>query len=170
MIGVIKCPFCLAPLSTPSVPMTQAVKKEYDEYLSKNEAFKNKWRKKRENVSVRYRSRTPERRTTINEKLNFCRVHRVEIVHKKEANEAGYPMEIDFKALPQRVLSFKDSLLMIAKGTLDSSFLKAEIEFIKQNGVTKSRSTSGQYCRFDKASVMTFSKISMHVMKLLHIY
>ncbi|KAI7850128.1 hypothetical protein BDC45DRAFT_519069 [Circinella umbellata] len=41
---------------------------------------------------------------------------------------------------------------MIAKGTLDSSFLKAEIEFIKQNGVTKSRSTSSQYFRFDKAS------------------
>ncbi|KAI7846616.1 hypothetical protein BDC45DRAFT_453360, partial [Circinella umbellata] len=82
----------------------------------------------------------------------FCQVHRAEIAHKKEANEVGYPMEIDFKALPQRILSFKDSLLMIVKGTLNSSFLKAEIEFIKQNNVTKSRSTSGQYCRFDKAS------------------
>ncbi|KAI7847294.1 hypothetical protein BDC45DRAFT_575995 [Circinella umbellata] len=48
MNGVIKCPFCLAPLSNPSVPMTQAVKKEYDEYLGKNEAFKNKWQKQME--------------------------------------------------------------------------------------------------------------------------
>ncbi|KAI7853063.1 hypothetical protein BDC45DRAFT_570586 [Circinella umbellata] len=52
-----------------------AVKKEYDKYLGKNEAFKSKWRKKKmKNVSVSYRSRTPERRTTINEKLNLCRV------------------------------------------------------------------------------------------------
>ena len=159
LIGVIKCPFCWEPLSTPLVSMPEAAKKEYEAYLNRNGAFKIKWRRRIEKASVRERPRTPDRPHNINERLDFCQVHQVETVHKQEALKKGYPMDIDFKALPKRILSFQDSLINIAKGTLDSLFLKAEKEFIDENGLIKSRSIFGQFSRFHRASVIIYFEV-----------
>ena len=88
--------------------------------------------------------KTLERFVSIDEQVEFCRVHKLEFKYKKEARENGYPMDINFYLLRKRVSQHTPTMLQIVQGTLKSKFREDEETFINNNDKAYSRSVKGR--------------------------
>ena len=87
-VAVNACPYCRTSLGD---PIPNPIKKMYDQYILKNEQFKETHRKNREkkikqgSTSRRtLRERTPEQKVAFEEQLEFCRFHKIELIYKQE--------------------------------------------------------------------------------------
>ncbi|KAG2227443.1 hypothetical protein INT45_007468 [Circinella minor] len=95
------------------------------------------------------RERTLERKVAFEEQLEFCRFHKIELIYKQEGMKKGYPTEINFKSLPERILSHLDTLVKIVKGLLYSSFCINEEEFVQENERVIKRSLFARMSRME---------------------
>ncbi|KAI9251459.1 hypothetical protein BDA99DRAFT_541447 [Phascolomyces articulosus] len=126
------CLFCRTSLGD---PMPEAIKKVYDEYVQKNEQYRKDREKEAVDKDTRFiqiRTITRDLQLTFQEQMNFCQVHKIELIYKPEAIEQGYPQDINFKALPERILPHLETLVEIAKGKLYSPFRDNEEAFFKE--------------------------------------
>ncbi|KAI9244104.1 RTC4-like domain-containing protein [Phascolomyces articulosus] len=149
IIDHISMPFCGTSLGD---PMPEAIKKVYDEYVQKNEQYRKDREKEAVDKDTRFiqiRTITRDLQLTFQEQMNFCQVHKIELIYKPEAIEKGYPQDINFRALPERILPHLETLVEIAKGKLYSPFRDNEEAFFKENKRFVKRSVMARMSRME---------------------
>ena len=82
--------------------------------------------------------------------LNMCQRHNFEYEQLPAAEAAGWPTEIDFSALPERVRSMRAHLGKIISNKETSIFWKELKAMFKDKGVRSVMGLSGQFNSFEK--------------------
>ncbi|CAO3608811.1 unnamed protein product [Mucor hiemalis] len=87
---------------------------------------------------------------SMNDKAVICRMHKVELVYNPLAIERGYPTNINFGEIPERVKEMESELKEIIDRKKESQFLEKVLEVHKELGSEKARRTTVLINRFDE--------------------
>lgn len=138
----VHCPYCSEIL----FPMHQSIKKALKEIERKDKQHKEREMKlldtENEFNMIQPRFIPPE------EKEAFCKLHHTELVIKPDGLKKGYPTQIDFKSIPDRMKNFDKELKDIICNKLKSDYRQIAEEAYRKEGVTKARSTLSIFSRF----------------------
>ncbi|KAI9255851.1 RTC4-like domain-containing protein [Helicostylum pulchrum] len=85
-----------------------------------------------------------------NDQQVICRMHKVELVMKPLGIKKGYPAQIDFEAIDDRIKQFKQELEEIIEDKQDSLFLTNAREAHKELGSVKARQATSMMNRFEE--------------------
>lgn len=88
-----------------------------------------------------------------NDQQVICRMHKVELVMKPLGIKRGYPAQVDFAAIDDRMKQFKQELVDIIEGKLESLFLTNALEVHKELGSVKARQAASMMNRFEETLV-----------------
>lgn len=94
-----------------------------------------------------------ERQLPFVESYAFCMFHKAELEIVPAGIEKGYPTEIDFGALPQRIAKFKQRLNSIIEGTTPSQYqelAETAYKFSRRMAAT----SMGLWSRFEHLQVI----------------
>jgi len=80
---------------------------------------------KASNTSISY---ALERRLLAVDGCAFCIFHTGELVEVPNGVEKGYPTQIDFDALPQRIKMFEGVLKLVIEGAAESHYREVALE------------------------------------------
>lgn len=90
-----------------------------------------------------------------NDKRFICRTHQIELVFKPMAIEKGYPQQINFDAIPDRIALFQDEILGIIERKVSSTYLDAAYDRMEKLGM-KARSAKQLLAVFEEFKVRAF--------------
>jgi hypothetical protein len=76
---------------------------------------------------------------SLNDKKMICRTHRIELIYKPMAIKKGYPTDIDFDAIPDRIKNFEEELKSIVDHEYPSTYLDAAMKRFKELGLKARR-------------------------------
>lgn len=93
-----------------------------------------------------------------NDKRFICRTHQIELVFKPMAIEKGYPQQIDFNVIPDRIALFQDEILGIIERKVPSTYLDAAYDRMEKLGM-KARSAKQLLAIFEEFKVRTFQNL-----------
>ncbi|KAG0170988.1 hypothetical protein DFQ28_001344 [Apophysomyces sp. BC1034] len=145
----VLCPFCSEELRP---PLPQSIKKALEEIRTKDKEFEEQQQPKCD-VSLSSkpsRTRIKLKRGASNlEQFTFCRLHQIELVIKPQGKEKGYPTEINFEGLPNRIKKLQAELDDVIMGKMHSVFRDNAIKAYEDLGRNRARSTMGVMTRFE---------------------
>ncbi|RCH86958.1 hypothetical protein CU097_008141 [Rhizopus azygosporus] len=149
-IGKETCPYCGDILE----PMTNSLRKYLEQKETKDRAHEQKQlaRLKRENAQSSFGTAdwiVEQRRVSTTDKHEFCKLHHIELVVKKQGNERGYPESIDFKGIEKRILGFKSQLDNVIDGKVKSKFKDIALNAYSEFGQSKARSAVNVLVRLE---------------------
>lgn len=87
---------------------------------------------------------------SANDKAVICRMHKVELIYKPLGLKRGYPTNINFEGIPDRVKEMKSELKDIIDKKIESQFLKKVLAVHEEMGADKARRTTELINRFDE--------------------
>ncbi|KAI8889041.1 hypothetical protein K501DRAFT_282465 [Backusella circina FSU 941] len=141
------CPFCFT--TFPFVP--QQVQKALDKIEDKNKQYKEKI--KAQEVEGDSLFRKPDaliqRPISSEEKSDFCRLHRIEILIKPQAETKGYPTQIRFAQLHHRIQTLIPELESVVRGKTHSDYRDIALKAYEELGTNKARSSIAVMSRFE---------------------
>lgn len=153
-----ECPYCHEELPrNPPKPIRAAIRrirakdKEFEEREAERLLSRNKSASGHQNLlkkGIRIKRPVPNI-----EQYFFCRLHKLELVVKPEGESKGYPTNIDFSQLDQRVRRLDKELQSVIDREVESEFRDTALKAYEKMGKNKARSTMGVMARFDTTLV-----------------
>jgi len=86
----------------------------------------------------------------------FCRIHYNELNIVPHGIQRGYPLQIDFENLPQRIMNLRSHLIQIINNKCNSRYLKMAVDRAKEIGRVKASTTLIQMNYFELIQVSKF--------------
>jgi hypothetical protein len=96
---------------------------------------------------------------SLNDKKLICRTHRIELIFKPMAIEKGYPTDIDFDAISDRIKGFEDDLKSIVDRVYPSTYLSTAMKRFEELGLRARRAEEVMKQFEDHLVKMTFCLI-----------
>jgi hypothetical protein len=145
--GKLNCPFCFT--TFPFIP--KDVQKALDKMEAKNKDYKEKAKAaESESGSVFCKpDALIQRPISSKERDAFCRLHRIEIVIKPQAELKGYPARIRFSLLRGRVKKLIPELENVVLGVIGSHYRDIALKAYDELGANKARSSIAVMSRFE---------------------
>jgi hypothetical protein len=92
----------------------------------------------------------------------FCRIHYGELKIIPYGIQQGYPLQINFDNLPQRITNLRMQLMQIINGKINSQYLEMVINRVKEIGRAKASVTLMNYFELIQVSKV-FYKFYSHL-------
>ncbi|KAG2197251.1 hypothetical protein INT46_005375 [Mucor plumbeus] len=144
-----KCIFCSETLFPITEPISKALKiqeKKDKEYAQKQkEHFDDLNSTSSFSRPIGFENTRP---VPSDEKDEFCKLHRLELVFKPDGIKNGYPKDIDFNKLEKDVKKFYVELKEVICGEISSDYKDIAERAYKEQGQTKARSMMSVLHRF----------------------
>ncbi|KAG0176536.1 hypothetical protein DFQ29_005987 [Apophysomyces sp. BC1021] len=144
----VRCPYCNERFT---IPLPDVIKKALDDIQDKDAMFEKEqeFQLRTEYQSTRKRITRAKRKASNMEQYSFCRLHRIELVIKPKGEKKGYPTEIDFEAIGDRIEKFKHELLDVISGKESSTYRETALKAYEDLGKNRARSAMGVMARFE---------------------
>ncbi|KAL7315725.1 hypothetical protein PS15m_004905 [Mucor circinelloides] len=144
-----KCDFCGEQL----YPITESIREALEELEKKNAVYTKRQNQRYKDMYAASSFSTPtgyviSRPIPNDEKDEFCRLHRIQLVTIPEGIRNGYPRKIDFDKIEKRIDSFRSELEDVICGVINSEYKNLAENAYKEQGQAKARSVMSVLNRF----------------------
>ncbi|KAL0083535.1 RTC4-like domain-containing protein [Phycomyces blakesleeanus] len=143
--GAKQCPYCGDILEPPFTPILEDAFKDMED---KNKAFEESQLMMDSSARIMHYG-NQKREVSNMEQFEFCQMHKTELKIKPEGVKRGYPLEIDFDALPERIKSLQAELERVISQDTPSIYRDAALQAYKDLGQVKARGTMAVMARFE---------------------
>lgn len=145
----IRCPYCDEVL----FPITEPIRKALIVQEKENQAFAKSQKENSDAVDESNSFSRPAgfvllRPVSYQEKEEFCKLHRLELVIKPEGIKKDYPREIDFSQIETRVKKLDGELKDVICKRIKSDYRDLAEDAYKEQGQVKARSVTSVLHRF----------------------
>ncbi|KAI9022823.1 RTC4-like domain-containing protein [Phycomyces nitens] len=143
--GARQCPYCGDILELPFTPILEEAFKEMEDL---DKAFEESLVDTE--GSPRIMQFGIQKREVSNiEQFKFCQLHKTELKIKPEGVKNGYPLEIDFDSLPDRIKSLEPELERVITKDTPSTYRDTALQAYEDLGQVKARGTMAVMGRFE---------------------